>query len=103
RAEGEGYKQVASCGFSRVYKQFMQRHPIPHGRRSLVGRTILEGKTVHIPDVLADPEYKQLESQKIGAFRAMLGVPLLHKGTPIGVLPLTRSTAHPFTKKQIEL
>src|SRR5262249_36554772 len=36
RAEGEGYKQVASCGFSRVYKQFMQRHPIPHGRRSLV-------------------------------------------------------------------
>ena len=68
-----------------------------------MGRTISEGKTVHIQDVLADPEYKQLEAQKIGAFRTMLGVPLLREGTPIGVLALTRSTVLPFTEKQIEL
>ena len=103
RAEGDGYMQVASCGHSSVYKEFMQRHPIARGRGTLVGRTISEGRTVHIPDVMADPEYKHLEAQRVGAFRTMLGVPLLREGTPIGVLALTRSTVHPFTEKQIEL
>ena len=27
------------------------------GRGTLIGRTGLEGRTVHIPDALADPEY----------------------------------------------
>ena len=103
RAEGDGYMQVASCGHSSAYKEFMQRHPIAPGRGTLVGRTISDGRTVHIPDALADPEYKHLEAQRVGAFRTMLGVPLLREGTPIGVLALTRSTVHPFTEKQIEL
>src|SRR5262249_50484413 len=38
RAEGEGYKQIASCGFSAAYKQFMQLHPIARGAGTLVGR-----------------------------------------------------------------
>jgi GAF domain-containing protein len=58
---------------------------------------------VHIPDVLADPEYNQPESQKLGRWRTMLGVPLTREGVPIGALTLTRSVVKPFTKKQIEL
>src|SRR4029453_345876 len=43
------------------------------------------------------------EAQKIGGFRAMLGVPLLREGTPIGTLVVTRRIPRPFTAKQIEL
>jgi len=58
---------------------------------------------VHIPDILADSEYKQLEAAKLGRWRTMIGVPLLREGTPIGALTLTRSVVRPFTDKQIEL
>src|SRR5262249_31872031 len=63
-----------------------------------------ESRTVHIPDCLADPEYKWFESQKLGGYRTMLGVPLLRENTPIGVIALNRGTVvKPFTDKQIEL
>ena len=47
-----------------------------------IGRAVLEGKTIHIPDVLADPEYTLREVAKLGGFRTMLGVPLLREGSP---------------------
>src|SRR6516165_10139801 len=60
------------------------------GRGSLTSRVLLEGKSVHIIDVLADPEYTMLETQKKGGHRTVLGVPLLREGVPIGVLHRTR-------------
>jgi signal transduction histidine kinase len=101
--QGESYQQVASCGFSNAYREFMTRHPISKGRGTLVGRTMIEGRTVHIHDALADPEYKHREAQAIGGFRTMLGVPLMREEMPIGVLALTRSAVQPFTDRQIEL
>ena len=103
RLEGGTYHLAASQGFSDDYRLFIKRNPIPPGRGTLVGRTALEARTVHLPDCLADPEYVWLESQKIGDFRTMLGVPLLREGTPVGVLALTRTTVRPFGDKQIEL
>jgi signal transduction histidine kinase len=64
---------------------------------------VAEGKTIHIPDVLADPEYDYTEGQKVGGFRTLLGVPLLREGAAIGALVLGRSTPRPFTPQQIEL
>src|SRR5262249_3220756 len=103
RLEQGAYHMAASHGFSDKYREYIKRNPIPPGRSTLVGRTALTAHTVHIPDCLADPEYKWIESQKIGGFRTMLGVPLLREGTPIGVLALTRSQVQPFTDKEIEL
>jgi PAS domain S-box-containing protein len=103
RLEDGVYHLAANHGFSEKYRQFIERNPISPGRGTLVGRTALEGRTIHLPDCLVDPEYRWLESQKIGGFRTMLGVPLLREGTPIGVLASTRSAVQPFTDKQIEL
>ena len=79
----------------------MKTHPIPSGRGSVSGRTVLEGKVVHIPDVLADPDYTL--SQQVGGFRTLLGVPLLREGSAIGVIALGRNSVRPFTDRQIEL
>src|SRR5207237_8555121 len=59
--------------------------------------------TVHIPDVLSDPEYGWTESINRGKFRTMLGIPLLRQGIPMGVIAICRSKVQPFTDKQIEL
>src|ERR1700737_2024202 len=91
------YRLAANHGFSREYETYIKEHPIPPGRGTLVGRTGLEGKLVHMPDCLADAEYAWPESQRIGGFRTMLGVPLLRQGSAIGVLAMTRARVQPFT------
>jgi GAF domain-containing protein/CheY-like chemotaxis protein len=98
------FYELAACrGYSVEYESHMRQYRLALGRDSLVGRIALEGRMVHIPDVLADPEYRQPQEQRLGGWRTMLGVPLLREGVPIGALTLTRSTVRPFTDKQIEL
>src|SRR5262249_10963237 len=98
------YHVAANHGFSReTYEAFIKEHPICPGRGTLVGRTAQEGRVVHIPDAVADPEYTWHESQRIAGYRTMLGVPLLREGSVVGVLALTRARVQPFTPKQIEL
>jgi signal transduction histidine kinase len=63
----------------------------------------LEGKVVHIPNVLADSEYTFRGAAQISGARTMLGVPMLREGTPIGVINLQRIGVRPFSEKQIEL
>jgi GAF domain-containing protein len=103
RREGDSYRLVASHGFSQDYRQWMEAQSIEVGRHTLVGRTALDGRTIHIPDVLADPEYTWGESIRRGGFRTMLGIPLMREGVPIGVIAACRSAVAPFTAKQIEL
>ena len=97
------YSLAACCGYSSEYEEYMRGQIISPGRHTLIGRIALDGRIVHILDVLADPEYQWLEAQRLGRFRTMLGVPLLREGTPIGAMSVTRSTVRPFTEKQIEL
>ena len=99
RREGESYKSVAYYNYSPEFKAFHESHPIPPGRGTTVGRTALEGKTVQIVDILADPEYTFGEAQKLGGGRATLGVPLLREGAPIGALALQRTEPRPYTRE----
>jgi signal transduction histidine kinase len=103
RREGTGYRLAASFGFSSEFREYLREQLIQPGRNTLVGRTAIEGRTVHIPDVLADPEYTWLEAIERGGTRTLLGVPLMREGVPIGVFNMARSTVQPFTDKQIEL
>ena len=104
RVKDGGFKFAAFFGFPPDYKKYMAALPVNRvDRGSITGRTVLEGRTVHIPDVLADPEFTWFEAQKRGGYRTALGVPLLREGMPIGVFFLTRTTVYPFTQQQIEL
>jgi GAF domain-containing protein len=103
RPEGSIYRYEATFGHSREHEAFLSAHPAGIDRGTAVGRTLIEGKIVHITDVLADPEYTYLKAQRIGGFRTLLGVPLLREGMPIGVIVVQRKTVRPFTGTQIEL
>ncbi len=98
RQAGNHYRQVASFGYSPEFIEFMDRHPIPSGRGSVVGRSVQEGKIVQIEDVRTDPEFAFGAAAKIGGIRTILGVPLLREGMPIGVITLQRKTVRPFTR-----
>jgi two-component system, NtrC family, sensor kinase len=101
--DNELYRFAANYGFSRELEEFAKQNPVAPGRGTIIGRAALEGKTVHIPDVLADPEYTATDYQRLGGYRSNLAVPLLREGVPIGVFSLTRPIVKPFTDKQIEL
>ena len=101
--DGELYRLGASYGYSREMEQYAFEHPLRPDRDSVTGRAALEGRTIHIPDVLADREYQATGYQKAVGFRTSLGVPLLREGTTIGVFTLMRDEANPFTEKQIQL
>jgi GAF domain-containing protein len=103
RLTGTIFDQVASYGYSPDFHEFMRSNPILPGRGTASGRAVAEGKTIHIPDVLKDPEYDYAGGQKIGGFRTLLGVPLMREGAAIGALVLGRSAPRPFTPQQIEL
>src|SRR5262245_49507146 len=103
RFDGEVFRIAASYGHSAEVRDYWQRHPIRPGRGSVTGRTALERRTVHIPDILADPEYQLPEGQTVSGYRTLLGVPMLREGVLVGVFGLQRAEVQPFTDKQIEL
>jgi two-component system, NtrC family, sensor kinase len=103
RREGTGYRLAASFGLTPEFKEYMHEYLIEPGRNTLVGRTALEGRTVHIPDALADHEYTWFEAIERAGIRTLLGVPLMREGVPIGIFNMARATVRPFTDKQIEL
>src|SRR5262249_41891130 len=103
RPKGDVLQFAASYGFSSDHRAYLEAHLLPLGRGSVVGRAVLEGRTIHVADVLADREYEAIELAKIGGFRTLLGVPLMREGMPIGVISLQRNIVRPFTDKQIEL
>jgi len=101
--DGEVYRLVANYGFSREAERYWLEHPRPVDRGSVTGRALLEGRPVHVPDVLADSEYRDARVSELAGYRTGLAVPLLRGGTVIGVFALSRDEVNPFTEKQIEL
>ena len=99
----DAYQFAASYAFSPEFTQYLQEHPIRPQRGSVLGRVVLDGKTIHVSDIQADPEYSLVEQQNVGRYRTVLGVSLLREGKAGGVIILTRNTVRPFSEKQIEL
>jgi two-component system, NtrC family, sensor kinase len=103
RREGDRYPVAATFGVTPQQREHFESYPTKPDRGSAFGRAILKGRTVHIPDVFADPEFDRPQLQSVGRFRAVVAVPLLREAVPIGALGLMRSEPRPFTDEQIEL
>ncbi len=104
RQRGDEYFRAGSYGFASEFMDYVKDIPVLPERATITGRTLLEGRVIHVPDVHADPDYAFTEAQKLsGDPRTFLGVPLLREGKPVGALTLLRTARQPFTDKQIEL
>src|SRR5262249_51167937 len=101
--KNESMQYAATYGFQSDFLEYMLSLQLKVHRGSISGRAVLEGRIIHVHDVLADPEFTLFDAQKHGGFRTALGVPLMREGTPIGAIFLTRPTINPFTQPQIDL
>src|SRR5262249_48550208 len=54
RQKGESNYWATSYGLSAEQSEYLKNVPIKPGRGTVAGRVLKEGKTVHVPDVLAD-------------------------------------------------
>ena len=103
QSDGELLRLTASYGVAPEGVRYAIENPIKNGRSTAMARAAIEGKAVHIPDVLADPEYTATGLREAAQYRTALGVPLIHDGVVIGAFALTREEVNPFTDKQIDL
>ena len=103
RRVGDAYPVAATYGFSPQQREHLERYSTKPDRGSIFGRAIIEGRTVHIPDVVADPEWKRPDQPRATGIRAAVAVPLLREGVIVGVLTVIRTEPRAFSQKQIEL
>ena len=104
RRHGHVYRYAGSqMDVDSAYLRHEQTTEIGPGRGTLIGRVALERRTIQIADSWNDPEYAEKEQARIGGVRAMLGVPLMRDGEPIGAFALARSGPIPFKPREAEL
>ena len=84
------------------FVDWVAKNPIRPGRYSGSARAALERRTIHITDVLADPEYVY-GAKDIEPIRTILGVPILKGDDLLGVMMIYRLEVKPFTDRQIAL
>ena len=77
----------------------------PH-RNFIMGRAFLDGRPVHVEDILTDPDYDpqmQAGLQRVVGYRTLVAVPILRNRVPLGVVGCARREVKPFTPTQIDL
>jgi GAF domain-containing protein/CheY-like chemotaxis protein/anti-sigma regulatory factor (Ser/Thr protein kinase) len=102
RFDGELLRSAASYNVSPETRDFVDRNPIAPGRHSISARAALDRRTVHVPDVQADPEYAYAARDE-QPIRTTLAVPMLKGGELVGTITIYRLELKPFTDKQIAL
>ena len=100
---GDVLRIRAQSGCDPELVKYIEEHPPRRGAESVAGRVLMAGEAVHIPDVLADPDYDFGEGPRIGNYRALLGAPLIRDGKVDGVFTLMRPEPGAFTPRQIEI
>ena len=103
RVEGQVLKQWAHFG---PIPGLALEESLPLSRGSVIGRSILDRRAIHIRDAVdLDPAEYPISSQlqRRWEFRTTLSVPLVRHGVGIGGIAIRRTHVQPFTPTQIEL
>jgi PAS domain S-box-containing protein len=102
RFDGQLLRVVATHNAPAELRGWVEQNPIAPGRHSSAARTALERRTIHIHDVMADPEYTY-GARQVDPVRTVLTVPMLRAGELLGVLLTYRNEVRPFTDNQVAL
>ncbi|MGB5184590.1 MAG: GAF domain-containing protein, partial [Xanthobacteraceae bacterium] len=102
RFDGEYLRAVAACNAGPENWDFVSRNPIKPGRQTVSARAALERRTVHVPDVQADPEYAYI-LRDVEPIHTTLSVPIVKGDDLVGTITIYRLEVKPFTDKQIAL
>ena len=102
RFDGELLRMVVAFNSSPEFEEWVAQHPIRPGRHSGSARAALERRTIHVPDVQADPEFTY-GAKDFEAVRTVLAVPILKGDDLLGVMILYRLEVRPFSDQQIAL
>src|SRR5262245_17455266 len=105
RFDGTLMHNMAENGFTAEAREFLRRaFPSPPSRSSMSGRAILAATVVYVEDVTHDMEPGV--SRELGGrtgHRAMISVPMLHDGAPVGAITVARLAAGQFGERQVNL
>ena len=97
---------VGGTGLTQAQRERLrQLFPAPLERTNYAGAAILDRRTIHVPDVLADqsrPELSKVITEATG-LRAILAVPMMREGEAIGCITTSFTEPRAFTDKQIVL
>jgi two-component system, NtrC family, sensor kinase len=102
RFDGEMLRMVSFYNASPQLAEWVEQHPFRPGTDRATARAALERRTIHIPDVQADPDYAN-PARAIESHRTLLAVPILKGAALLGVITIYQLEVRPFTDKQIAL
>ena len=86
RFDGEYLRFAAAHGAWPGFIEYLETHPSRPGRGGASERAALEGRTIHIADVLLDSDYDRIDLVNEQTYRTVLAVPMLREGALLGVL-----------------
>src|SRR5262245_1122250 len=101
-ARGDVFELHASYAAPAGIREYERLNPAERDPRTLVGRVALTRKPVHITDVRGDPDYSS-PAVEVGAYRTLLGLPVLVDDELAGVIGIARAEVRPFDEGEIDL
>jgi signal transduction histidine kinase/CheY-like chemotaxis protein len=101
--QGDSYVLARSSGLTPEFVDFVSQHPITRDRATLVGRVTIDRQVHQIEDVLADPDYRRTDFQRVGGYRTMMGAPMMVGDQVVGALNVWRTEVARFDQAAEEL
>ncbi len=101
-SRGDVFDLRASFAAPAEIVEYERLHPASRDPRTLVGRVALAGEPVHITDIYADPDYS-FPAVELGAYRTLLGLPVLVDDELAGLIGIAREEVRPFDQGEIDL